>query len=50
MTYDSLRMMLIKFNKRAGIRKRLNPYIFRHSAITRYSNALTNAQLEKISG
>ena len=50
MNYDSLRMMLIKVNRRAGIKKRLNPYIFRHSVITRYSNSLTNAQVEKISG
>ena len=50
MAYDSLRMALIKINKRAGLKKRLNPYIFRHSVITRYSNSLTNAQVEKISG
>jgi integrase len=50
MNYDSLRMMLIKVNKRAGLKKRLNPYVFRHSIITRYSNNLTNAQLEKIAG
>ena len=50
MNYDSLRMMLIKLNKRAGLKKRLNPYVFRHSVVTRYSNSLSNAQLEKISG
>jgi integrase len=50
MNYDSLRMMLIKVNKRAGLKKKLNPYIFRHSIITRYSNSLSNAQLEKIAG
>ena len=50
MNYDSMRMMLIKVNRRAGLKKRLNPYIFRHSVITRYSNSLTNAQVEKISG
>ncbi len=50
MNYDSLRMMLVKLNKRAQIRKRLNPYIFRHSVITRYANALTNAQLERVAG
>ena len=50
MNYDSLRMMLIKVNKRAGIKKRIYPHLFRHSIITRYSNNLTNAQLEKIAG
>lgn len=50
MSYVSLRMMLIKVNRRAALRKRLNPYIFRHSTITRYSNALTNAQIERIAG
>jgi site-specific recombinase XerD len=50
MTYDSLRMMLIKVNKRANIKKKINPYIFRHSVITRYANSLTNAQLEKVAG
>ena len=50
MNYDSLRMMLIKVSKRANIKKRINPYVFRHSVVTRYSNSLTNAQLEKIAG
>ena len=50
MTYDSLRMMLIKVNKRAGIKKRLNPYIFRHTVVTRYSGSLTNAMVEKVAG
>ena len=50
MNYDSLRMMLIKVSRRANIKKRINPYIFRHSVITRYSNSLTNAMVEKIAG
>ena len=50
MNYDSLRMMLIKVNRRAGIEKHLNPYIFRHTVITRYSNSLTNSMVEKIAG
>ena len=50
MNYDSLRMMLIKVNRRAGIKKRLNPYIFRHTVVTRYSGSLTNAMVEKVAG
>ena len=50
MNYDSLRMMLIKVNKRAGIKKRLNPYVFRHTVITKYSSSLTNAMVEKVAG
>ncbi|MGC8941006.1 MAG: tyrosine-type recombinase/integrase [Candidatus Nanoarchaeia archaeon] len=50
MNYDSLRMMLRKLSARAGLKKKINPYIFRHTVITRYSNFLTNAQLERIAG
>mgnify|MGYP001626189623 FL=1 len=50
MNYDSLRMMLRKLSARAGLKKKINPYIFRHTVITKYSNVLSNAQLEKIAG
>lgn len=50
MRFDALRMMLKKVGRRAGIRKRIYPYLFRHSVITRYANKLSNAQLEKVAG
>ena len=50
MNYDSFRMMLRKVATRSGLTKRLNPYLFRHTIITRYANSLTNSQLEKIAG
>jgi integrase/recombinase XerD len=50
MRYDALRMMLKKVGKRAGIKKRIYPYLFRHGVITRYANELSNAQLEKVAG
>jgi integrase len=50
MNYGALRTMLKKVGKRAGINKRIYPYLFRHSVITRYANKLSNAQLEKVAG
>jgi integrase/recombinase XerD len=50
MKHEALRMMLRKVSKRAGIKKRVYPYLFRHGVITRYANKLSNAQLEKVAG
>lgn len=50
LSYGALRTMLKKVAKRAGISKRIYPYLFRHSIITKYANKLSNAQLEKIAG
>jgi integrase len=50
LTYGALRTMLKKVAHRAGVNKRIYPYLFRHSIITRYANKLSNAQLEKIAG
>ena len=50
LNYGALRTMLKKTAERAGIRKRIYPYLFRHTVITRYANKLSNAQLEKIAG
>jgi integrase len=50
MNYGALRMMLKKVAQRAGIKKRIYPYLFRHGVITRYANKLSNAQLEKVAG
>jgi integrase/recombinase XerD len=40
LNFGALRMMLKKVGKRAGIKKRIYPYLFRHSVITRYANKL----------
>jgi integrase/recombinase XerD len=48
--FGALRIMLKKVAKRAGIKKRIYPYLFRHGVITRYANKLSNAQLEKVAG
>jgi integrase len=50
LNFGALRMMLKKVGKRAGIKKRIYPYLFRHGVITRYANKLSNAQLEKVAG
>jgi len=50
LNYEALRTMLKKVGRRAGINKRIYPYLFRHSVITRYANKLSNAQLEKVAG
>ena len=50
LNFGALRMMLKKVGKRAGIKKRIYPYLFRHGVITRYANTLSNAQLEKVAG
>jgi integrase/recombinase XerD len=50
MRQAAVSMMLKKVASRAGIKKRVYPYLFRHSVITRYANKLSNAQLEKVAG
>jgi integrase len=50
MTYDALRIMIEKTGKRAGINKKVYPYLFRHSAITRLSSKVSNAVLERAAG
>ena len=50
LTYDALRMMMKKAATRAGITKRVYPYLTRHSVITRNANKLTRSQQERISG
>lgn len=45
MDYDNLRMQLKKIAKRAGIKKRVYPHLFRHSRATHLANYLTEAQM-----
>jgi len=46
-TYTSLRNLLRKIAQRAGIRKRVNPHIFRHSRASQLANKLTESQLNE---
>ena len=46
MQYGTIRTLLQKIFARAGIKKRFNPHIFRHSRATFLANFLTEAQLK----
>lgn len=46
MQYGTIRTFLEKLFKRAGIKKRFNPHLFRHSRATFLANFLTEAQLK----
>ena len=48
--YDAVRMLLRKIAKRAGLKKRVNPHIFRHSRATELAKYLTEAQLREFFG
>jgi integrase/recombinase XerD len=48
--YHCLNARLRKIAKRAGIKKKVNPHIFRHSRATDLANLLTEAQMKKYFG
>ncbi len=48
--YNGIRKMLKVVGKRAGIRKRIYPHLFRHSRATYYANKLTEQQLKVFMG
>jgi hypothetical protein len=48
--YGAAKDVLKKLAVKAGIRKRIYPYLFRHSRATRLANALTDAQLKQLFG
>ena len=48
--YNGLRAVLHKAAKRAGIKKRSNPHLFRHSRATYLANKITEAQMKEIFG
>jgi integrase len=50
MKYESIRKIIQKAFERAGIKKRCNPYIFRHSRITQMAHHLTEAQMNAYFG
>ncbi|MGC9444517.1 MAG: tyrosine-type recombinase/integrase [Candidatus Methanospirareceae archaeon] len=43
--YDAIRVQLQKIARRAGVKKRVNPHIFRHSRSTHVASHLTEAQM-----
>jgi integrase len=49
-TYNSINMMIKKVAKRAGIKKKVNPHMFRHSRATLLAKHLTEAQLKQMFG
>ncbi len=48
--YESTRMAIIRAAKRAGLKKAVNPHIFRHSRASELANKLTEAQLKEMFG
>ncbi len=48
--YGAARMMLRRVARRAGLRKAVNPHIFRHSRASNLANKLTEAQLKEMFG
>ena len=50
MVYAGLRKVLISLSKKAGIDKRCNPHIFRHSRATYMANHLTEFQMNQYFG
>ncbi len=50
MTYEQAHSMLRKVSKRAGIKRRIYPHLFRHTRATLLSTELTEPVLEKVMG
>lgn len=48
--YASIRAMIRRVAKKARVRKRINPHIFRHSRATHLANELTEAQMNEFFG
>jgi integrase/recombinase XerD len=50
MQYGAIRMQLNKISKKAGIKKKIHPHLFRHSRCTYMANYLTEAQMNAYFG
>jgi len=50
LTYEGAKAILKRTAKRAGLKKRIYPHLFRHSRATRLANVLTEAQLKQLFG
>ncbi len=49
-TYDGLRATLKRIGKRAGLKKRIHPHVFRHSRATELATQLTEFQMKQYFG
>jgi site-specific recombinase XerD/ribosomal protein L40E len=50
LTYTGAKELLKRIAKKAGIKKRIYPHLFRHSRATKLANALTESQLKQYLG
>jgi len=50
LNYPSVRTLIAKIRKKAGIKKRVYPHLFRHSRATHLANKLTEAQMKQYFG
>jgi len=50
MNYSTVRTMLQRLANKAGIKKRINPHLFRHSRATHLASHLTEAQMKEFFG
>jgi site-specific recombinase XerD len=50
LTYDGLRALLKYLAKKAGLKKRITPHLFRHSRATHLATVLTEAQMKEYFG
>ncbi|MEM1507009.1 MAG: site-specific integrase [Candidatus Bathyarchaeia archaeon] len=50
LSYRHFRLIIKRLVKKAGLRKEVWPYLFRHTAITKMAKVLTEAQLESYAG
>ncbi|MEM2613778.1 MAG: tyrosine-type recombinase/integrase [Nitrososphaerota archaeon] len=50
LSYRHFRLTIKKLAEKAGVKKDVWPYLFRHTALTRMAKILTEAQLEKFAG
>ena len=48
--YSNVRVLIAKLAKKAGIKKRVNPHLFRHSRATHLAKHLTEAQMNQYFG
>ncbi|MEM2252614.1 MAG: tyrosine-type recombinase/integrase, partial [Candidatus Bathyarchaeia archaeon] len=50
LSYRHFRLIVKRIARRAGLKKDVWPYLFRHTTLTRMAKVLTEAQLEKFAG
>ncbi len=50
LTYDIFRNHLVSLLRKVGIKKRIHPHLFRHTALTRWAKKLPEATLKHLAG